>query len=264
MNKSRVTDVDNVLATLEKLQKHLDNRRAALQKELSNHPEGKLYIKKAGGGYRCYSRTEGIERSCSRKARSTVDLARKKIAENDLRRIEACSGILQTAIHDMIKQGRTADTRSVQRVLDLFAGERVHLSRSECRWIDGAAPKMDYHSDGLIYRTDSGLYVRSKSERIIANCLDEYGILYRYEAPFFTDCGEFYPDFTIRRFFGQIVLWEHFGLMDDPGYFEKAMNKIEAYRREGFAQHTNLICTYEEDMKSEDTIRVIIEERLMG
>lgn len=172
-------------------------------------------------------------------------------------------GALQNAADEISRKDSSADTRRVQRILEVFDGEHVDMSISECRWLRGGGPKMGYHSDGLVYRTKSGLYVRSKSERTIANCLDEYGLLYRYEAPLYTDEGVFYPDFTINRFFGRIVLWEHFGLMDDAAYFEKAVNKIEAYRREGFVQHTNLICTYEDDVKSEDTIREIIENRLL-
>lgn len=101
--------------------------------------------------------------------------------------------------------------------------------------------------------------VRSKSERTIADLLTEYGILFHYEEKLVINGAVYYPDFIIMRDDGSMIIWEHFGLMDKEEYYIKTCAKLESYRKAGFAAHTNLICTYEEDMVSDD----ILEEILM-
>lgn len=75
--------------------------------------------------------------------------------------------------------------------------------------------------------------------------------------------GQMYPDFAIFRYDGSMIIWEHFGLMDNKDYFMKSYMKIEKYRRAGYKTHSNLICTYEEDMMSEDILTDIIERYLL-
>ena len=57
---------------------------------------------------------------------------------------------------------------------------------------------------------------------------------------------------------GRILIWEHFGMMDDIDYASRAWRKIENYRRAGYVQHTNLICTYESDIENDKVIDGII------
>ena len=47
--------------------------------------------------------------------------------------------------------------------------------------------------------------------------------------------------------------------MDNSDYFFRACRKIEYYRRAGLTQHTNLICTYEEDVEDGAILDGIIE-----
>ena len=119
--------------------------------------------------------------------------------------------------------------------------------------------------DGRIYVTNSGIRVRSKSERIIADALDQYKITYRYEAEIALGGVSRSPDFTIYKTFdGGIVLWEHFGLMDQDGYRQKSIEKLALYERYGFFPFNNLICTFEEDLKKPARIQAIIETFLLG
>ena len=100
------------------------------------------------------------------------------------------------------------------------------------------------YRDGLLYLTDSGVRVRSKSERIVANMLSQYKIPYRYEAAL-TLAGEVrYPDFSVYRpFDGRLILWEHLGLMESEEYRQKAIRKLALYAQNGFLPFDNLICT---------------------
>lgn len=75
------------------------------------------------------------------------------------------------------------------------------------------------HPENLIYETNRGDMVRSKSEIIIADLLFYHKdfCAYRYEAPLYIQEKRMtlYPDFTImKRSTAEILYWEHFGMMD--------------------------------------------------
>ena len=104
-----------------------------------------------------------------------------------------------------------------------------------------------YYPEQLIYRTRSGLLVRSKSELAIASLLEEYCLPFRYECRFDTPEGHTYPDFMIMDpKTCRIYIWEHFGLMDDADYEAKTYQKIHFYRTAGYFPGDNLIMTFED------------------
>ena len=88
-------------------------------------------------------------------------------------------------------------------------------------------------------------------------------IPYRYEAELFINGNRYYPDFMILLPDGSILIWEHFGMMDDIDYASRAWRKIENYRRAGYVQHTNLICTYESDIENGKVIDEIIRRFIL-
>lgn len=115
--------------------------------------------------------------------------------------------------------------------------------------------------------TKAGTRVRSKSELIIAERLETYGIPYKYECAIFVgDKDVWFPDFTVlNKRTGQQYLWEHFGMLDNPDYCASAQYKIEKYAKEGFIQGKTLIVTTESSMHSLNTkyIDTIIEQILL-
>lgn len=120
---------------------------------------------------------------------------------------------------------------------DPSAGESLKLAEfsAEIRnWLKTVVPTNPYAPEELKYLSRAGIKLRSKSEMIIADKLTENGIAFKYEALFTSRNFSAYPDFTIRRWDGQLVLWEHFGLMNDEAYTEKALRKIRIYQSLGF------------------------------
>ena len=102
--------------------------------------------------------------------------------------------------------------------------------------------------DGLAeYYSDSGIRVRSKSEIIIANMLEKYGVPYKYECPLkLSKWGIVRPDFTclnVRT--RKEYIWEHFGMMDDENYANKNVMKINLYEESGYHAGKNMIMTFE-------------------
>jgi len=117
-----------------------------------------------------------------------------------------------------------------------------------------------YREEELIYFTKSGLRVRSKSERTIADALDHNKILYRYEAAVQFGNVVKFPDFTAYRLSDKkMIIWEHFGRMDDAEYRKNTNEKLAFYGRHSFYPFDKLICTYEQDLQRSDFVQTIIE-----
>ena len=97
------------------------------------------------------------------------------------------------------------------------------------------------------FTTARGERVRSKSEVIIADTLNRLHVPYRYEYPLELKGGKtFHPDFlclnvgTRKEF-----IWEHFGMMDDAEYLEKALRKLQLYSENNYFPGINFIITME-------------------
>lgn len=113
-------------------------------------------------------------------------------------------------------------------------------------WLDESTDREPYMPEKLVYRCRSGIMVRSKSEQLIGGALFYHKIPYKYEEPITINGTVMIPDFTILNpLTGEICLWEHFGLMSDPSYVSRTLNKIREYIRNGFIPFENLIMTFE-------------------
>ena len=88
--------------------------------------------------------------------------------------------------------------------------------------------------------------VRSKSEVMIADALEQAGIPYRYECPLQLGRAILHPDFTLLRIADRKHLyWEHLGKMDDPEYVIKNLRRIRLYEQNGIMPGIDLILTME-------------------
>lgn len=115
------------------------------------------------------------------------------------------------------------------------------------KWQSESYEGKGFNGDTLEIFTERGERVRSKSEKMIADKLHIMGVPYKYEYPLFlAGYGTVYPDFTMLRVKRRdIVIYEHFGMMDDPEYADRALRKIELYERNGFFPGDNLMITHE-------------------
>lgn len=114
-------------------------------------------------------------------------------------------------------------------------------------WVSQDYPKMGFNENAPEYYTKKGLRVRSKSEIIISEVLDEYEIPYLYEKPLSFGAEQIvHPDFTILDINNRSeIVWEHFGMMDDMEYRNNAFRKIREYESNGYYQGVNFIWTIE-------------------
>lgn len=108
------------------------------------------------------------------------------------------------------------------------------------------------------YPTLKGEYVRSKSEKILADLFEKYEIPYVYEPRIVLTNGKYlYPDFAllnVRK--RKTVYWEHFGLISDGDYAQKALTKISLYEQVGIVVGENLIISMESERIPLDVMRI--------
>ena len=123
-------------------------------------------------------------------------------------------------------------------------------------FLEEAYVKNPYPPEEHSYFSKNGIPVRSKSEVLIANQLEDYHIPYRYEAAMTLGKQTKYPDFTIKNpFNGQLILWEHFGALHQPGYEQK----MNLYMKYGYIPFETIIYTFEFDIKSTHRLAHLIE-----
>lgn len=104
------------------------------------------------------------------------------------------------------------------------------------------------YADHLVHKTIRGEMVRSKSELVIANYLYNNGLeLYKYERKLEGDVapGILRPDFSFIDDAGDVIIWEHLGMMDRDDYKKGWEWKQEWYEKNGFIQGENLFSTQE-------------------
>jgi hypothetical protein len=159
----------------------------------------------------------------------------------------------------------TALTRSRDRLVLLIEGdnvtplydftrpERSETARRNTNLFRGSVrEQMDMipYADHLIHRTEKGHMVRSKSELVIANMLYRMGLQYEYERPLegSATVGKLRPDFSFVDPAGDLILWEHLGMLGRQDYREGWEWKKGWYEKNGFVIGKNLF-TSQDDLR---------------
>lgn len=147
-----------------------------------------------------------------------------------------------------------------QRIINLSkpqysetARRNSHLFFSSIREQSNVIP----YAEGLIHKTlKPGLFVRSKSEVIIANMLYERNIEFEYEREFEGVGGKRLPDFTFVDAAGELVILEHLGMLHKPSYKAEWDKKLIFYQENDFEVDENLFVTRDEENGSIDSERI--------
>lgn len=123
------------------------------------------------------------------------------------------------------------------------ARRSTNLFHSTVRIAEDTIP----YAEHLIHRTEKGHLVRSKSELVIANMLYQNGIEYDYErvCEGTIEPGRMRPDFSFVAHDGDLILWEHLGMMDRPDYKRGWDWKRHWYERNGYVEGKALFTSIE-------------------
>lgn len=259
----------NYQKTLEDLRKKLQTLYEEVARELKilreeyrACPKGDVYIRKRNGHEYFHERLRDEERPISRNKERVFKLIRKRVIENEIRCREIFCHHMDKAMtcidKDLEKESRRKYSLTLKRIYSSEKPPATALDKAAEEWRSGNYVTNPRKPELKKYSAAGGIMVRSKSEKIIADRLWAHGVKFRYEAQFLIEGREFYPDFTIRLKDGKLIIWEHFGLLDNNEYADNASRKLDLFRRAGYKQHTNLICTDEDDIKSLEKIDDII------
>jgi len=130
------------------------------------------------------------------------------------------------------------------------------------KW-QGRLQTTDLYPETAVY-THNGIHFRSMSERTIAEQLDKYGLLYRYEPIFGLMEMDVSPDFLVKNpFTNKVVIWEHFGAFNQSKYADHMNDKMDAYLSQGFQIGFDLITTFQYHIRKPERIQELIEDIIL-
>lgn len=231
----------------------IENRLKEIEKELEKLPEGRLSKRNGYYTHTIGEKSVGITRNVT----LIKQLCRKKFLEELQRHFKKATDSLKyfesLPLIEPISFIRTFSKSYQNLPIDYF----YHTDIEE--WKKAPFSKNTYPIENG-YKTTKGVLVRSKSEFIIAEQLEKNDIPYRYDAAIKLSGKTKYPDFTIKNpFSGKLIIWEHFGALNESGY-EKTMNeKMELYFANGFRRFHDLIYTFEFDIKSHEGLQKLVK-----
>jgi AAA domain/UvrD-like helicase C-terminal domain len=144
---------------------------------------------------------------------------------------------------------------------DLTRPERSETARRNTNLFAGAvrehASDVPYATH-LVHRARNGEMVRSKSELVIANHLVGASIPYTYERPLdgtFT-VGRLRPDFSFITDAGDVIVWEHLGMLSRDDYRRGWEWKKAWYESNGYRLGETLFITEDDDRGGLDSLEI--------
>ena len=213
------------------------------KKKLAKMPEGDLKVSKRNGKNYFYCRKNGkVTYIKTTNVRRIAELANREKYEKLLK---FCNAFIPVA-DKMLKVIETFENVRIDDIKEEYTDNDVVSDEKYARIWESDYPIVPLDEKHTIL-TKKGDYVRSKSEKMIADFLYECKIPYKYEVRLiFDDGNELMPDFimldTESR---EEIIWEHFGIIDDVNYAARTIEKMSIYSQNGYNVNDNLFCTFE-------------------
>ena len=251
---------------IEEILNGLITRRVAVEKQLSQYPEGELKVRrqtKNGKEYTTFYLEMPKEPGKVRRERKTISrdterlriMARKQYLQTLLEQLDGNIAALQETIGILENTSTGAILSALDPVIqkeivfqkqtEYRMPEDSEEAREHLEWIKAPYVKNPKNPEHLKHRTSTGELVRSKSEVLIYEKLKEYKMASRYDSALQAGNKVIYPDFTIRRTDGKIFYWEHAGRCDLQNYRKEILWKMKEYEKIGIGQWDNLILTFD-------------------
>jgi hypothetical protein len=251
--KDELLSPDTLTPQLKARRLELHNLLTLKLKAQKNTPTGHLRIEQKNGGrriqfYHCTSTNSPrgayipISKAILAKNLAQKDYDSKliKLLQRQITALEKLIKVYEKKVTELYTKLCPARQRLIEPVT-LTDAQYIE------EWNKVTWPTSSFAAENLKFTTARGEQVRSKSEVIIADILARYKIAYRYEYPLqLKNERTYHPDFlclnvrTRKEYF-----WEHFGMMDDLAYAEKAVEKLKVYSENNIQVGRNLIITME-------------------
>ena len=230
----------------------LDEITSNTKSSLNDKPIGYLRISNKHGCVQYYHCADHLPVHGKYIRKKDVDFARQLAQKSYNEKILKYSEKAARQISALL---RTFDDDKIDRIYEAENAERKKLitpvtptyTQQLETWVSTPYTGKEFSEEAPVITTNSGLRVRSKSEKILADYFDSIGLQYKYECPLqLKYYGIVYPDFTfLSRKTGKEIYWEHEGMLDNPSYAQSAVKKIEVYEKNGIFPGENLILTFE-------------------
>lgn len=237
----------------------LEKLTAKAEASLRKAPEGILNVMHSAGRSQYYYKESPAERPGKYISKKNMKLA-AALAQRDYDRdFVAAAAAAKKRILESRKLGAERNISLMYDELsDVFErlseGRRVLINpyvrptgQFVSEWESFVYKGLSFSEDAPEIYSERGERVRSKSEKMIADKLLLMKIPYRYECPL--NIGRqmpVYPDFMILDVRERkVVIYEHFGMMEDSKYACDALNKIADYEKAGYYVGKDLLFTME-------------------
>ena len=244
--------MDQLKQKLLQRESDLDNLAMQLRKCLLNVPEGRLRISSTKGCLQ-YQWINGNERRNVRYLKKkNLDvikaLAQKYYDRKLLNQVEKEQKMIRQVlkVYTPSKLGEVYPKMSEKR-RNLVDPRFSSKEERAAAWLSIPYEKKPIYDEEAEIYAEKCDRVRSKSEKMIADKLLLMGIPYKYECPLYLNgFGKIYPDFTLFDAEHETEIYlEHLGMLDDPQYASKAVQRIEAYEKNKIFPGDRLLLTFE-------------------
>ena len=260
-----------------------DQRLAeALKQELLILPSSRLRIHTHRDGQVYFGKltAQGREIGISGDTDEIGQLSRRAFLEETIPIIETRVERLTKAL-DSPKLQRLFQKR--QERLERYAGFdldlcRIVFTKEQNEWIDQPYSPNPYYPENLKYQTNSGVWMRSKSEVSLGNTLEALGIPYRYEdivriqnphtgnSP---SRDSYYADFKFPNFFAGINVHEHLGAFHLDNYAVNAFKRLNDYHSfpivalpNRSVRHCEITWSFEHDLQNRESLKNLFRRLL--
>ena len=243
---------DRLLVELVEKRKFLVKTIKEMTSFLREAPEGRLRCTKKGGRAEYYLITEKgdtkgkyIHKSdqglAALLAQKSYDQKILKMVKIELTRVDNLINIIRS--HDLVGLYAHLPEMRKELVNPIYLPDEEYVKQ----WKDRQYDRLEFKEDEAEFYTLADERVRSKVEILIANMMYQKKIPYHYEVPVkLVRLGIVFCDFeglNVKK--RRTMYHEHFGMMDDPEYCERALRKISDYQRSGYHLGENFIATFE-------------------
>jgi len=243
-----------IQSALQTRQKFLEDLIRQKTRSLQNVPEGRLRGISHRKGYQYYWRKKKTDRGGTYlKSGETMLVKRLGQKEYDRRVLissETESRLIAKLLHYYLNDKNVPSEEVFDKVSPWLAAVctpcREPIDQFVAHWQDQKYPEKPGYPKSDDFISEKNEKMRSKSEILISHALIKHHIPYHYEKPLRMNNVTYYPDFTtLDCRTRKEIIWEHFGIMDDPEYVERTLEKLITYAKNGYYPGSGLIITFE-------------------
>ncbi|WP_103981270.1 hypothetical protein [Helcococcus massiliensis] len=237
---------------LMEIKNNLEENIKISESKLDKNNKDKIWVSKINGKSRFYHLSNGEKRYLSD---NEEDKKKYLIQQEYYRKLNLHSRALMKKVNSILKYCDKKKLFNFQR--NFHPEKEKYIEPINKSWVDLVEEwykipfiPSSYKSENLIIPTKSGVQVRRRIEKIIADYLYDNNIKFKYECPIFLKKSKntLYPDFTVLNpATGKVLLIEYFGLMDNEEYRNDAYKKIKIYEDEGYLHGVDFIYFFESE-----------------